>query len=217
MAKKQTGPSIESFTLTDLTSISSADLAAGHAADGVAITDDSLDGIDLRGEKIIECSLTRVDLAGAHLGGASFVDVEFNGCFGDELPVSRSNIRGFCLDSCRFGSIDASEGTWQSVLIKGSRLGYVNLAGATAKDVQFTDCRIEELDLSGATAHRMAFTNCTVETLTLHNTAMVDIDLRSASISTIAGIEYLKGTIISETQLQDIAPALAKHLGITIA
>ena len=45
---------------------------------------------------------------------------------------------------------------------------------------------------------------------------LTDVDLSGARLSTIVGIESLRGATISAAQMLDLAPLLAAHLGLRV-
>jgi uncharacterized protein YjbI with pentapeptide repeats len=46
--------------------------------------------------------------------------------------------------------------------------------------------------------------------------SLEEVDLSGASLGSIVGVESLRGAIMSDTQLADLAPVLAAQLGITV-
>ena len=85
-------------------------------------------------------------------------------------------------------------------------------AGGGWQDVRFTDCTIGELDLSSARVARLALDDCRIETLTLSGARLTDVDLRRADFRAVTGVAGLAGSWITEDQLTELAPYLAKHL-----
>lgn len=63
----------------------------------------------------------------------------------------------------------------------------------------------------------MRFTDCTVGTLQASGARLKDIDLRGARMNRIVGLAGLKGALISQEQLSDLAPSLADHLGLVVS
>nr|WP_234037483.1 pentapeptide repeat-containing protein [Leucobacter sp. L43] len=105
----------------------------------------------------------------------------------------------------------------ESLHISESKLSFVNLRASRLRDVQFEQCVIDELDLAEARAERIAFTGCSVRSLCLDHAQLRDVDLRELDLSSVSGVESMRGTIISFTQAVDLTSAFAQHLGITIA
>ena len=121
------------------------------------------------------------------------------------------------LEGSRLGVLQCIEGTWDSVLVRGCKLGYLSLRGASVRDVAFEDCVIGELDLTGAQAERVAFTGSELGALDVSGATLRDVDLRAVDLPDITGLGHLRGATINDFQLQQLAPAMAAHLGIDVA
>ena len=67
---------------------------------------------------------------------------------------------------------------------------------ANLRSVGFVDCSIDELNVAGAT--------------------LSDVDLSGATLHKLIGVESLRGAIVSEAQLTDLAPILAAELGLEV-
>ena len=63
---------------------------------------------------------------------------------------------------------------------------------------------------------RLAFAGCRIETLTLSGARLVDVDLRGADFRAITGLAGLAGSWVTEDQLTELAPHLARHLKISV-
>jgi len=55
-----------------------------------------------------------------------------------------------------------------------------------------------------------------VEELAVSGARLTDFDLSGARLSSIRGIESLRGATISAAQMLDLAPLLAAHLGLEV-
>jgi hypothetical protein len=75
---------------------------------------------------------------------------------------------------------------------------------------------IDELDLSYAKVSRLAVVRCRIGTLDVSHATLADVDLRGASLTTVNGLDGLAGAWINQTQLLELAPLIAGHLGIRI-
>jgi hypothetical protein len=80
-----------------------------------------------------------------------------------------------------------------------------------------TRVTLGEMSLSDATGTSLALTDCTVETVELHNGRVTTIDLSASTVNRIDGLDSLRGVILNVNQVLDFAPAMATHLGATIA
>jgi uncharacterized protein YjbI with pentapeptide repeats len=64
---------------------------------------------------------------------------------------------------------------------------------------------------------RVRFDGCRIGQLTVSQAKLTEVDISTAELSHVAGLDSMRGAIISSAQLYDLAPAFAAHLGITVA
>lgn len=185
----------------DLESVRYADLRvarldlAGALVSTSRFEDVSADDTDLKGARLHEVELERVNLPVVRAARGQWRDVKVNG---------------------RLGSLEAYEAQWKSVHFVGCKLSFINLRGAELMDVAFTDCVIDELDLISASARRVRFENTRVGSLNVRQAKLQDVDLRGATLAAIDGLTDLRGATISHDQLVMIAPLLAASIGLKV-
>jgi uncharacterized protein YjbI with pentapeptide repeats len=155
-----------------------------------------MDGLDLRGSRIAESLLADND--------ATHVD------------VTDSVWRDTLVAGGRFGALTASGAAWTDVRLRGIKLDYLDLSGAKLSGVVFEACAIGELELAEADLRTVRFEASSVDVLDAASARFTDVDLSGAKLRTIGGIASLKGATISPEQLIDVAPLLARHLGIVV-
>ena len=80
----------------------------------------------------------------------------------------------------------------------------------------FEACAIGELELAEADLRRVRFEASSIDILDAASARFTDVDLSGAKLRTIGGVASLKGATISTEQLIDVAPLLARHLGIVV-
>lgn len=131
--------------------------------------------------------------------------------------MARSVLRDVEFNGGRLGAVEAYDVAGRSVSFRSCRLNYLNLRGSRLTDIAFSDCQIDELDLGQARVERMSFSDSRIGTLSMHNATLKDVDLRGADLNAVNGAESLKGATISTQQLLDLAPQLARELGIHVA
>jgi uncharacterized protein YjbI with pentapeptide repeats len=153
------------------------------------------DEADLKGARLSEVVLDRVDVPVVRAARSRWWDVRVTG---------------------RIGSLEAYESELRSVHFVGCKLSFVNLRGAELLDVAFTDCVIEELDLAQSKVRRVRIEGCRIAHLDVQHSELHDFDLRGAELEGIAGLSHLRGTTITSSQLTLVAPLLAAELGINI-
>ena len=188
----------------------------GDVREGERYEDLDWSGADREFWTFTGCAFRRTNLDGTALRGSHLNEVVLDGLEVAELVAPRSTWRRVELTSSRIGSAEIFDTSWRSVRVSGAKIGYLNARAAEWQDVRFADCTIGELDLSSARVTRLAFAGCRIETLTLSSARLVDVDLRGADFRAITGPAGLAGSWITEDQLTELAPHLARHLKISI-
>ncbi|HEY2644187.1 MAG TPA: pentapeptide repeat-containing protein [Galbitalea sp.] len=176
-----------------------------------------LTGRDLSGANFLECVLESTTLTDTGLRGTRFVDSALIDAFATSLVAARSSWRGSLIQNPRWGSAELFDSVLENVQVIGGKIDFLNLRGAKLSDVLIEGATITELDLGGVTATRLAIRNCRIETIDFTRANCTAVDLRESTFARVNGIEGMRGTILSEVQLADLAPVLAAQLGIEIA
>jgi uncharacterized protein YjbI with pentapeptide repeats len=178
------------------------DFTAADAANGArflesAVTDCSFSGTNLRRARMNDVWASGTRLTGCSLAETDWLDSAFVGCSLAGLEVFGATLRRVVLRRCKLDS--------------------VNLRSAALHDVAFEDCVLRDVDFGGARLERVSFPGSTLERARFGRAELKRADLRGAvGIDLVDGYESLKGAVITPGQLLDLAPALARTLGITV-
>lgn len=217
MAKLTTlSPKLDAIVLVDLTDGDPESLEARESYDGLRFVSADLSGRALAAASFSECEFLDLSANGCDLRSASFVETRVERLDAPTLTAPRSRFRDVVLQGSRIGSAEFYDVSWQSVHVSNCKLGFVNLRCAELRDVLFTDCTIDELDLGAATAHRVSFVNTTITSLDVTRARLEHVDLRGAELSSLTGIDGLRGATVNPYQVADLATMFARHFGITI-
>lgn len=211
------GPRLRASVRGDLAAGSVAELERTGQGERIALEGADLTGVDLSGGRLTECMFRGVSLLDADLTAGSVIESSWERVSAPHLKAPRSTWRDVVIDDSRFGVAELYDAGLSAVVLRGCKLDLVNLRNAVLTDVLFENCTITELDISGVRATRMRFTDCTVGTLQASGARLKDIDLRGARMNRIVGLAGLKGALISQEQLSDLAPSLADHLGLVVS
>ncbi|MER7003536.1 pentapeptide repeat-containing protein [Dactylosporangium sp. NPDC000555] len=185
-------------------------------------TEVHLDGVELDGGeatnvKFIESALTGVALADVGLERARFSDVWLsrNRWLGVRL-VETEWLDVSMLDSSLAG-VQAYGSRLRRVVFQRCKIDTLNLRGAALFDVVFEDCELNELDCAGASLSNVTFPGTAIRNARLSQIKCKNVDLRGARELDVAdGAESLRGAIVDERQLIELAPAFASALGIVV-
>lgn len=175
------------------------------------LTDRDLTGIALTG-----CVLQAPVLTGATLRGARIVGSRMSDGFATSLRAAQSLWRDVLLERMRIGSGELFDADLVSVQLRGGKVDDLNGRGSRWSDVRVEGCIITTLDLAGARLERVAFPGCRIGTLELSGTTCTEVDLRGATIGHVNGLEGMRGATIDAGQLIDLAPLLARHVGVRV-
>lgn len=202
---------------TDATGATGADLLDGDSYAAQRYDRADLRERDLRHTSFSECAFVGVDLGGANLTGAHLVESELTELEAAHLTAPRSLWRHSTVQRSRLGAVEAYEAGLDGLLITDTKISYLNARSSTWKDVLLRGCVVDELDLVGATLSRVRFEDCRIGSLELTGATCTDVDLRTAELRSLGGLDGLRGCVISPGQLDDLAGILAAHLGIVVA
>lgn len=210
------GPKLRTSRPRDLEVGSVKTLERTGQADRVLLEDVDLTGMDLSGGRLTESRLRSVTLSDTDLSAASVLESDWERVSSPHLKAPRSTWRDVSIEGSRFGVAELYDAGISGLVLRGCKLDLVNLRNAVLTDVVFEHCTITELDISGARATRVRFSDCSIGTLEASGARLKDVDLRGAQLSRIVGLAGLKGAVISEEQLVELAPSLAQHLGLVV-
>lgn len=155
--------------------------------------------------------LTSADLTGSRSAHSWFRNVDLTGARLNEIDWQDDE-----LIECVMAGAEAVGAQLRRVTFEGCKLDGVNFSGATLTDVTFRDCMLRDVELGGATLTRVAFPGTHLE-LALTEAVCDRVDLREAAQLTITeGVSGLRGAMITQLQLLDLAPTLAASIGIDV-
>ena len=202
--------------LPALTALDAAGLAAHGDYDSVLVADADLAGLHLDGIAFLSSHLDRCGLDEAVLRRGRLAECLVTEVHAVSLDVADAVWRETLVADPRIGALSAPGATWDNIRIRGGKLDFVNLSGAKLTDVVFERCVIGELDLGQAQVQRLKFDGVKLGVLDCTGARLVDVDFTGAEIGAVRGIDGLRGAAFSASQLMDLAPLLAAHLGVRI-
>jgi len=184
--------------------------------DAIKVLGETLTDIDAAGARFIECAFGQTTFDGGRLRGARLDEIWLRDVRLVATDLSESQWLDSAFVSSVLAGVQAYGAGLRRVVFQGCKLDSVNLRGARLTEVQFTECLLRDVDFAGATLSKTGFAGSTLRGVTLSRTTLDQVDFRGAELGISAGHESLRGAIIDGTQLYDLAPALAKSLGITV-
>jgi hypothetical protein len=200
------------LSLPDLEQASADELSSGRRHDGLAFSD--LADLDADESVFLDCRLSGGDVGAGRMRRSRLTTCILEDLRVSELDASGSTWSEVVLRNCRIGAFVTPNAGLSDLTLDGGRLDYVNLRMATLARVQFLSCSIGELDLGGTELRDVRFVDCELASLVVRGARLSEVDLRGAEVGAIEGIGDLAGAVVSQSQLVQLAPALAAHLGI---
>jgi uncharacterized protein YjbI with pentapeptide repeats len=185
-------------------------------------TEAHLDGVELDGfratsARFIEAALTGVVLSDGSLEHSRFNDVWLsrNRWVGVRLPDAEW-LDVTVLDSA-FAGVEAYSTKLHRVVFERCKIDTLNVRGATLADVVFEDCELNEFDCAGATLTNVTFEGTAIRNARFSGVKLKNVDFRGArGLDVVDGADSMRGAIVDDGQLIELAPALAFALGIQV-
>lgn len=176
-----------------------------------------LSGVDARDARFLGCVVRCARADALQLAGARFVDCRIAGLGATEAPWRAGTWRDTVVEGCRIGALDLSTASWNRVLVRGGRVDFANLRGAELVDVTFHGVDLRDLDLGSANLRRVRFSGCRIGRLDVAGARLEAVDLRGSDITDgLDGVGDLRGAVVSSSQLLQLAPLMAAHLGVVV-
>jgi uncharacterized protein YjbI with pentapeptide repeats len=169
------------------------------------------------GQRYSELELTGADLAGTRLEGAGFVHCTFRSIQADVARWRGVNARKVAFGDSRMTGIQLNEAELVDVEFADTRLDMANFRLARLERVTFRDCSLAEADFGDARLETVRFDRCRLHGASFRGTSCRATDLRGSSLDDLDGAGGLAGATIDAVQLMELAPALARHVGLRVA
>ncbi len=184
--------------------------------DAIHVDGGTVTAIEAARARFLECAFTRVTVDGGTLRRARLSDVWLREARLVAVDLAESEWLDATLLDCVLAGTEAYGSDLRRVVFRGGKLDAVNFRDAALTDVRFENCVLRGVDLSAATLERVSFPGCRLSEVDLTGVALKKVDLRGAELDLVGGHESLRGAVITTVQLLDLAPALARSLGITV-
>lgn len=116
----------------------------------------------------------------------------------------------------RATGMDFAEGYFEDCLFSNVKFDEASFRMTQFKRVQFENCVLNKADFYQAKLSHVSFSNCELEQTNFDKASCQAVDFRGENLSLLRGILGLKGALISQEQLIQIAPLLAAELEFKI-
>ncbi|WP_091234404.1 pentapeptide repeat-containing protein [Microbacterium sp. 3J1] len=191
------------------------DASPARGADLLAARLDLSGAADLAHASLEQCEIS-ADADEVDLTGATLIDVSIAGARIASLRMRDASVRRVRISGGRIGTIDLSGARIDELELHDVRIDYLNLGGTRATDVTVSTCGIRTLDMPQAELTRVRFTDTRTDEVDPRGMRAKDVDLRGLDALAFLDANSLRGTTLSTTQVQQLAPLFADGLGIQV-
>ncbi|WP_405372779.1 MULTISPECIES: hypothetical protein [unclassified Microbacterium] len=164
--------------------------------------------------RIGESVITAASAGTLDLTGAVLSDVLVDQPALAEWRAGQGTWRTVVVRGGRIGTLDASRGRWDGVILDGVRIDYLSWAAADVHDAQITGCRIGTLDAPGGRLDRVRFTDSSVDEFDTRELQAQNLDLRGLDALAFTDVRALRGATLGAAQVAAHAASFAVALGI---
>lgn len=194
-----------------------AALAPGFSVEGAELAD----GPSFAGTEAGSGEFVNVRMTGASFSETRFRGVRLLDVVARELDASSADWTGAAMnrvlfEQCRLTGFQIPEADLTNVTFRRCKIDYGNFRMARLENVTFDECVFDDTDFSSAVLESVDFPACEIRETDFHGTRMSRVDLRGAQLALRGSAASMRGAIISPIQLVDLAPALAREMGIEV-
>ncbi|MCB2411892.1 hypothetical protein LGT39_03395 [Demequina sp. TTPB684] len=200
--------------LPDLDQADARDLVGRAVLDGLRLDGANLDGTSAAQVRLLECALVDCRADALDLPGVTAVDVYVGGLQAQTLSCRNGEWRDATWAEVRIGAVSADGCEFTDFTVRDSRIDLLSLRDTRIRRLTVRHCRIDTLDLSMATVEDLTVLGGTVGEVLTEESRMTRVDLSNTTLGAVGHPGSLRGMMLSRPQIEDIAPALAAHLGI---
>jgi len=193
------------------------DLVAGGDHTEVWFADAEFADADAGGSRVSESALTGVAFTNGRWLRSRFSEVWLDRTRWVGTNLSETNWLDATVLRSLFAGVEGYGATLRRVTFQECKFSTLNLRGATLKDVVFDRCELSEVDFGQAELAGVRFPGSALRRARFDAATLREVDLRGATdLDLASGCESLRGAVVTSGQLLELAPALARALGILV-
>lgn len=202
--------------LDALDRVESVELAPGLELDGVRLSSLSLDYAEAGSVRLEQVRLEDVSMGESKLRGLRIVDTAASEISAANGDWGGAQLRRATFEGGRLTGLSLGEARLEEVEFKNCKLDYANFRHSTIDHVTFEDCVMTDADFQGAVIRASRFANCLLARADFSTADLAWVDMTGSDLEVAGSAAGLRGAIIDSLQLIDLAPRLARELGITV-
>lgn len=189
--------------------------------DGDAFSEAELAGASCAGRRIegLECIdvvFRDPDMSGAELRDCTFRDTAFENPNLATATLKGGSLTRVVIEGGRLTGLQVIEAEVRDVVWRGCGADMAAFRHSRLLHVTFRDCSLREADFSGMRGEFLRFADCDLRGASFRHAELAGCELRRCRLDDIEGVEGLRGASLEVDQLIDLAPALARAMGIRV-
>lgn len=175
--------------------------------DTVAIDAQAIDASPYGALELLDCALTGVTLKTSDRSTVRLVDCVLENC--DLSQATVEELRGCRFVGCKFAGTDFSNAVVRDCAFERCALQYANLRVSTLERVSFVDCRFDDVDAQEARLTDVTMAATALQELNVDRMRCERLDLRGAASLGLTGVTSLRGCLLGDAEVQQLAYTLA--------
>lgn len=164
--------------------------------------------------EVVGCVLTGVTLETDDGGRIDIVNSTLTDC--DLSRAHIGTIRGSRLVGCKLSGTDLAERPVRDAAFERCVLRYTNLRRSRLDRVAMTDCQLSECDLFEAALEDCSFRGSEIHDMAVERTRFERVDMRDVSTLGLSDPTNLRGCLIDDRHVVQLAYPLAFRAGATV-
>jgi uncharacterized protein YjbI with pentapeptide repeats len=191
-------------------------LPPGGHLESLKVTGCELAGIIAKALSIDGVVFENCEISSSKLHKSTLGDVELINCLLFGTDFDGSGWLRIALTGGMSSGLVVTDSTLQDVSFRSAKLNLANFRMSRLRRVEFRNCDLSDADFQGSDLKNVVFKNCNLAGVEFSGCKAERVDLRNSNISTIRGVNSLKGATISTEQMMSIAPVMAAELGLDV-
>jgi uncharacterized protein YjbI with pentapeptide repeats len=175
-----------------------------------------LSGQQLRRRDVSECRFVGCRLTGADLQGARLVDVEFVDCELSGTSLAEAVLTRVELRNCRLSGALLTSAKLRDVNVVECKADFLNMRMTASERVTFERTMLPDADFYGASLQSCRLFDCDLTSVEFSTATFVDTRLHGSDLSSLRGIENVRGVTIDPDQVHDFTLALLAAHNVTV-
>ncbi|MCA9309273.1 pentapeptide repeat-containing protein [Candidatus Saccharibacteria bacterium] len=143
-------------------------------------------------------------------------DCTFVDSFMNNVETFRSIVLRVSFTGAQMTGLQLAEGAVTDMVFKNCRMNLTNFRNAKFTRCTFTDCDLREADFGGCTFENVLFESCQLDEAEFSNAQSKRLEFEDCHLGSIKGVSGLRGALLDETNITELAPLFATDYNITV-